>query len=253
MTTRTYKSSMVWDFIWFSILLILYSFFNVLCLIFIHVSYYCRWYEFFNFNYTSYIIVNCLMMYIECDIFHFHDMYPNGIYGKIFWPIDRSIVTVCDLYLYIVIFFSVWLDRSNVAYVTIRMNNKLQLQLQYQYHVYKRPQTHKCILYIRTAKLQTHFHFNSTVPPPHTTWPKIGLVEVHTAALIQIQIWTAARPCRLLANNVSESIMSGHARLPAPPKPNYSPLHTSHHTRLESWPQDLTLDNRAYFRAALVV
>ena len=85
--------------------------------------------------------------------------------------------------------------------------------------------------------LQAHFHFNSRVPP-HTIWPKIGLVEVHIAALIQIQVWTAARPCRLLAN-VSESRMSGHATLPAPLKPNYSPLHTSYHTRLESWPKTL--------------
>ena len=86
--------------------------------------------------------------------------------------------------------------------------------------------------------LQAHFHFNSR-EPPHTIWPKSGLVEVHKALLIQIQIWTAARPCRLLANIVSESTMSGHARLPAPPKPNYSPLHTSYHMRLESWRKNL--------------
>lgn len=86
--------------------------------------------------------------------------------------------------------------------------------------------------------LQAHFHFNSG-DPPHTTWPKSGLVEVHKALLIQIQIWTAARPCRLLANIVSESTMSGHARLPAPPKPNYSPLNTPYHTRLESLPKNL--------------
>jgi len=85
--------------------------------------------------------------------------------------------------------------------------------------------------------LQARFHFNSRVPP-HTIWPKIGLVEVRTAALIQIQIWTAARPCRLLANNVSESRMSRHVRLPVPPKITYSPLHTSH-TQLESWPKTL--------------
>ena len=74
------------------------------------------------------------MVYIECDIFHFHYMYPNGIYGKIFWPIDWSI-DCYSLWLVSIYcnFFSVWLDRSNVTYVTIRMNNKLQLQLQLLY------------------------------------------------------------------------------------------------------------------------
>jgi len=25
---------------------------------------------------------SCLMMYIECDVLHFHGMYLNGIYGN---------------------------------------------------------------------------------------------------------------------------------------------------------------------------
>jgi hypothetical protein len=42
--------------------------------------------------------------------------------------IDRYSLWLVSIYCN---FFSVWLDRSNVTYVTIRMNNKLQLQLQF--------------------------------------------------------------------------------------------------------------------------